>query len=207
MTSGREPSPSRREFLELSAVVPAALLISSPAEAGTPARRIAPTAACGDSGSATAAQTEGPYFKPSSPRRGSLLEPGARGIRLVVEGTVLGTDCRPIPSALLDFWQADADGRYDNTGFRLRGHQLTDDAGRFRLETVVPGVYPGRTRHIHVKAQAPNQPVLATQLYFPGEAANARDGIFNPDLVMKVEERDGSKLARFDFVLAARRSA
>src|SRR5262249_19800862 len=67
--------------------------------------------------------------------------------------------------------------------------------------------YPGRTRHIHVKAQAPTQPVLTTQLYFPGEAANARDGIFNPDLVMKVEERDGGKLARFDFVLAARRSA
>jgi protocatechuate 3,4-dioxygenase beta subunit len=207
MTPDRERSQTRREFLGVSAVVPAVFLTARLGEAGTPSRGIAPTAACGDSGPATAAQTEGPYFKPSSPRRGSLLELGTRGTRLVVEGTVLGTDCRPIPGALLDFWQADADGRYDNTGFRMRGHQLTDDAGRFRLETVVPGVYPGRTRHIHVKAQAPNQPVLTTQLYFPGEAANTRDGIFNPDLVMKVEDRDGSRLAHFDFVLATRRPA
>src|ERR671923_286173 len=72
-------------------------------------------------------------------------------------------------------------------GFPLRGHQFTDDAGRYRLETVVPGLYPGRTRHIHVKVQAPNQPVLTTQLYFPGEARNAADGIFNQALLMQVQ--------------------
>jgi protocatechuate 3,4-dioxygenase beta subunit len=123
------------------------------------------------------------------------------GRRIVIEGSVLTTDCRPISRALVDFWQADDRGEYDNAGYRLRGHQFTDDAGRYRLETIVPGHYPGRTRHLHVKVQAPNGPVLTTQLYFPDEPANQRDGIFTPELVMKVRDVDAAKLATFDFVL------
>ena len=146
-------------------------------------------------------QTEGPYFKPNSPARASLIEPGMPGTRLVVEGSVLTADCKPVPRALLDFWQADAAGRYDNEGQRLRGHQLTDAAGHYRLETVVPAQYPGRTRHIHVKVQAPGRPALTTQLYFPGESANQRDGIFDPKLVMKVRDVEGGKIGAFDFVL------
>jgi len=158
-------------------------------------------AACDGDGALTPPQTEGPYFKPSSPARASLIEPGMPGTRLVVEGSVLTADCKPVPRALLDFWQADAAGRYDNEGQRLRGHQLTDDAGHYRLETVVPAQYPGRTRHIHVKVQAPGRPALTTQLYFPGESANQRDGIFDPKLVMKVRDVEGGKIGAFDFVL------
>ncbi|PYM54409.1 MAG: intradiol ring-cleavage dioxygenase [Candidatus Rokuibacteriota bacterium] len=154
--------------------------------------------ACGGD---TPPQTEGPYFKPNSPARASLIEPGMPGTRLVVEGSVLTADCKPVPRALLDFWQADAAGRYDNEGQRLRGHQLTDAAGHYRLETVVPAQYPGRTRHIHVKVQAPGRPALTTQLYFPGESANQRDGIFDPKLVMKVRDVEGGKIGAFDFVL------
>ncbi len=157
--------------------------------------------ACGGEGAVTPPQTEGPYFKPNSPARASLIEPGMVGTRLVVEGSVLTADCKPVPRALLDFWQADAGGRYDNAGQRLRGHQLTDDAGHYRLETVVPAQYPGRTRHIHVKVQAPGRPALTTQLYFPGESANQRDGIFDPKLVMKVRDVEGGKIGAFDFVL------
>ena len=158
-------------------------------------------AACGGDGVVTPPQTEGPYFKPNSPARASLIEPGMAGTKLVVEGSVLTADCKPVPRALLDFWQADAAGRYDNEGQRLRGHQLTDDAGHYRLETVVPAQYPGRTRHIHVKVQAPGRPALTTQLYFPGESANQRDGIFDPKLVMKVRDVEGGKIGAFDFVL------
>jgi protocatechuate 3,4-dioxygenase beta subunit len=103
-----------------------------------------------------------------------------------------------VQGALVDFWQADGNGVYDNTGFRLRGHQFADAAGRYRLETVVPGLYPGRTRHFHVRVQAPNRPVLTTQLYFPGERANQRDFIFNPKLVIALR---GANSASFDFVL------
>jgi protocatechuate 3,4-dioxygenase beta subunit len=126
------------------------------------------------------------------------------GTRLVVEGRVLRTDCQPIPGALLDFWQADDGGEYDNTGYRLRGHQLADDAGRYRLETILPGVYPGRTRHIHVRVQSPGRPPLTTQLYFPGEPGNAGDGIFNRALVVRLQPGPDGQAAAFDFVLADR---
>jgi protocatechuate 3,4-dioxygenase beta subunit len=166
-----------------------------------PSRSLAPTPACDDGDEPTAAQTEGPYFTPGSPERRSLLEDGIEGERLVIAGRVLTTGCRPVGRALLDFWQADAGGEYDNDGFRLRGHQFTDARGRFRLETVVPGLYPGRTRHVHVKVQAPRRDVLTTQLYFPGEEANASDGIFVPELVMDVRRGGGGRRASFDFVL------
>ena len=83
----------------------------------------------------------------------------------------------------------------------MRGHQFTDQDGRFTLQTIVPGLYPGRTRHIHVKVQRPNGPVLTTQLYFPGEARNAADGIFSTELLMAIEDITGGKTGAFDFVL------
>jgi protocatechuate 3,4-dioxygenase beta subunit len=186
---------SRRRFVGLSLGVSAlaALGVDVAAQPSLPA-----TPACGADGPPTPPQTEGPYFKPRSPERASLLEPGLAGARLVVSGVVRSTGCRPVSHALLDFWQADAAGRYDNDGQRLRGHQFTDAEGRYRLETVLPGLYPGRTRHIHVKVQAPGQRVLTTQLYFPGEPMNARDGIFDRVLVVAMTD---PATARFDFVL------
>ena len=168
------------------------------------AQALPPTPPCGDDDDdVTPEQTEGPYYTPNTPERTSLLEPGITGTRLVVSGYVLTTDCRPVARALLDFWQADDQGQYDNVGFRLRGHQFTDDQGRYTLETIVPGLYPGRTRHIHVKVQAPNRPVLTTQLYFPGEPSNDRDRIFRPELVMELQETADGKAGAFTFVLDA----
>ena len=158
-----------------------------------------PAIAC--SGVATSSQTEGPFFKPGSPERASLVDPDSSGTKLVVSGYVLTRNCQPIPGVRLDFWQADGSGRYDNSGFRLRGQQVTDESGRYQLETVVPGEYPGRTPHIHVKVQAPNQPILTTQLYFPGQARNTRDGIFDPSLLLSIQDGGDPVLARFDFVL------
>jgi protocatechuate 3,4-dioxygenase beta subunit len=166
--------------------------------ATTAPQALPPTPACDDGDDPTPAQTEGPYFTPNSPERASLLEAGVDGDRLTVAGTVLATDCRPLRRALLDFWQADDAGQYDNQGYRLRGHQFTDADGHFRLETVVPGLYPGRTRHIHVKVQAPNRPVLTTQLYFPGEPGNASDGLFREELLL---DTGGDRQASFTFVL------
>jgi protocatechuate 3,4-dioxygenase beta subunit len=105
-----------------------------------------------------------------------------------------------VPHALLDFWHADESGDYDNQGFRYRGHQFTDAEGRYRLETIVPAEYPGRARHIHVKVQRPGGRILTTQLYFPNNPTNERDGIFQPELVMRMATR-GQGL--FDFLVLA----
>ena len=73
-----------------------------------------------------------------------------------------------------------------------------------RLDTIVPGLYPGRTRHIHVKVQAPRGKVLTTQLYFPSEPSNESDGLFDEALLVSVREAKGSKNGAFDFVLGDR---
>jgi protocatechuate 3,4-dioxygenase beta subunit len=165
---------------------------------GTDRTGLEPTPTCEDGDEPSPEQTEGPFYTPDTPRRRNLVEEGVEGEPLVVAGAVLDTRCRPIGGALLDFWQADGNGEYDNEGFRLRGHQFADARGRFRLSTVIPGPYSGRTRHIHVKVQPRGGEVLTTQLYFPNEPANAADGIFDERLVMDVR----GQRARFDFVLA-----
>jgi protocatechuate 3,4-dioxygenase beta subunit len=193
---------TRRRLLELGLALPPlgllagqADLFSSPALAATPAILDADD-------DPTPELTEGPYFTPNSPKRRSIVPARARGTRLTLTGRVLTTAGKPIPNALIDFWQADARGAYDNQGYRFRGHQLTNAKGQYALYTVVPGLYPGRTRHIHVKVQARRRPVLTTQLFFPGVAGNRSDGIFDPEcLVKRWRLADGRRLARFDFVL------
>ncbi|MEU3295023.1 carbohydrate-binding protein [Streptomyces longwoodensis] len=192
-----------RAALAATAAIPVALA-GGPALARTAAASgTAPelTPSCDDGDHPTPEQTEGPYFKPNSPQRTSLLEPGMPGTPLTVTGYVFGRACLPVAGVLLDFWQADANGAYDNTGFRLRGHQFTDSRGSFALTTIVPGLYPGRTRHLHVKLQAPGRPVLTTQLYFPNEPRNNTDTIFDARLLMTVRDAGGGREAAFDFVL------
>ena len=167
------------------------------------AQTLPPTPACNDADDVpTPARTEGPYFTPNSPERASFLEPDMAGTRIVLTGYVLTTQCKSTARVLLDFWQCDNAGQYDNSGYTLRGHFFTDEAGRWSLETVVPGLYPGRTRHFHVKVQAPNNPVLTSQLFFPNEPGNARDGIYNSKLLIDMQDDlDGSKRGTFNFVL------
>lgn len=160
------------------------------------------TPACAGHAAVTKRQTEGPYFTPSSPLKRDLRGDGG-GEMLALSGFVLTPQCRPVAGALLDLWHANAEGEYDNAGFRFRGHQFTDEQGRYQFITRVPGVYPGRTRHFHVKVRAGRGPVLTTQLYFPDEARNARDGIFDRALLMEIRPAEGGRLGRFDFVIAA----
>jgi protocatechuate 3,4-dioxygenase beta subunit len=203
---------TRRRFLAGSAATSLAVLLGAcdgdeeevarrPDTAGptdTGDTELSPTPACDDGDEPSPSQTEGPFYTPETPRRRDLVEDGVEGEPLLLTGAVLDTRCRPVAGALLDFWQADGKGEYDNEGYRLRGHQFADSRGRFRLSTVVPGAYSGRTRHIHVKVQPRGGEVLTTQLYFPGEPLNDQDAIFDERLVM---ERRGGR-ARFDFVLA-----
>ena len=144
----------------------------------------------------TLADIEGPFYKAGAPARASLVEAGSSAVKLVVEGIVTNADCKPLAGVPLDFWHADDKGEYDNSGYRYRGVVRTDAKGRYRLETNLPPPYSGRPRHIHVKLQPPGGRVLTTQLYFPGESRGA-----DPGLIVKMENRDGMRIASFDFVL------
>lgn len=194
--AGQTPTPSSQPTRLPPTIVPSPTQVSS-----LPPRIVAPTPVC-NLLELTPATTEGPYYKSNPPERTSLIEPGNTGTRIVITGYVIALDCTPIARARVDFWQADDKGEYDNTGYKWRGYQLTDDAGRYYLETVMPGLYPGRTRHLHVKVQAPHQPTLTTQLYFPNESGNTTDSIFNSKLLVTMSEMSGIKVGTFNFVLA-----
>src|SRR5437879_9528261 len=185
--------PTRRAVLGAGALVAGSLFAI---ERGVAEGPLAPTPACHDGDEVTLPQTEGPYFKPSSPERIELLEEGMAGQPIELVGFVLTRTCKLLAGALLDFWQADDKGRYDNSGFRLRGHQFTDAEGRYRLRSIVPGVYPGRTRHIHVKVQPRDGSVLTTQLYFPGESKNRSDGLFGQELLVGRAQNTGRRDSR-----------
>ncbi len=136
------------------------------------AQELAPTPSCRDGDEPTVRQTEGPFFKPRSPERSDLREPGGTGRRFELSGFVLSRSCRPLYGAVVDLWHADEKGEYDNIGFRYRGHVITGPDGAFRFHTIVPALYSSRTRHYHVKVQAPGSSLLTTQLYF-ARIANA----------------------------------
>jgi protocatechuate 3,4-dioxygenase beta subunit len=191
-------TPTRRAVLGAGVFAAGSLLGIDGSLAQAP---LQPTPACHDGDEATLRQTEGPFFKPSSPARTELLEQGMAGQPIELVGFVLSRGCKPLAGALLDFWQADDKGRYDNSGFRLRGHQFSDAEGRYRLRSIVPGAYVGRTRHIHVKVQPSGGRVLTTQLYFPGEPQNRADGLFRSELLMRTAKNAGWLAGRFDFVL------
>lgn len=159
-----------------------------------------PAATC--SGQKTPAVTEGPYFKAGSPTRTTLLEAGMSGTRLHLTGRVLTSDCTPVAGARLDFWQANASGAYDNSGYRLRGNQTTNADGSYTLDTVIPGLYPGRTEHIHVKVQAPGKSVLTTQLFFPGARGNQQDSIYNTRLLISMQNTADGAVGTFDFIVS-----
>lgn len=206
MKKARKSKNTRREFLQASLALPFAISLDGflhriKATPGAPIPALPPTPDCSDDDDITPRQTAGPFYTPNSPERTSLLEPGITGTKITVTGLVLTTACKPVANALVDFWHADKNGKYDNSGYKLRGHQFTDEDGRYILKTIVPAKYSRRTRHFHVKVQAPNQRILTTQLYFPDEPRNARDGLFNPALLMDIKDTTDGKLATFDFVL------
>jgi protocatechuate 3,4-dioxygenase beta subunit len=137
---------------------------------------------------------EGPYYKAGSPERYSLLEEGMSGTRLILAGYVLDQNCNPLPNAWIDFWQADASGGYDNTGYRLRGHQYTDTQGRYYLETVLPGLYASRPiEHIHVKVRPEGGEEVTSQLYFPNQPMEG--------LTVTLEDRGDLQVGYFNFVI------
>lgn len=202
MLMNRLLKPTRRRFLLNTGIFAAGWELSGADVVLT--QELSPTPSCRDGDEPTIRETEGPFFKPRSPERRDLREAGTKGNQLELSGFVLNRSCRPVRGAVVDLWHADEKGEYDNIGFRYRGHIITGPDGVFRFHTIVPALYSGRTRHYHVKVQAPDSHLLTTQLYFPNEPANLHDGLFQRELLMRVADAGDGLAGRFDFVLDVR---
>jgi protocatechuate 3,4-dioxygenase beta subunit len=156
--------------------------------------------ACTAPATALVELTEGPYYKANPPQNASLRTAGVAGTPLTLTGYVVSRSCQPIANAKLDFWQADGNGTYDNSGYTLRGWQVTDANGAYRLETVIPGLYPGRTEHIHFKVTV-NGTTHTSQLFFPGVAQNASDSIYSSQMVIKLNAATSPVTGTYTFVV------
>ena len=150
---------------------------------------------------------EGPFFLPGSIERDDLLEAGITGTVVHLSGRVMIEGCGgPLAGALLDFWQANDAGAYDDV--KLRGHQYAGADGSYQLTTIRPGHYLNgsqyRPSHIHVKVGGVGgYMLLTTQLYFVGDPYNAIDPFIKPSLIIPFTTRaDGSYDMKFDFVIA-----
>ena len=159
------------------------------------------TPACGDGDPPTPSQTAGPFYTPDSPLKRDFRLDGPPGEAVLLSGFVVTRRCLPLAGGTVELWHADVSGSYDNRGTRFRGYQITDGDGRFHFATVRPGIYPGRTRHYHVKVTPRGGKTLTTQLYFPDEPLNSRDSIFDPALLMTTAQANEGIAARFDFVM------
>jgi protocatechuate 3,4-dioxygenase beta subunit len=156
--------------------------------------------ACTAPAAALVELTEGPYYKANPPQNATLRTAGVAGTPLTLTGYVVSKSCQPIANAKLDFWQADGNGNYDNSGYTLRGWQLTDANGAYRLETVIPGLYPGRTEHIHFKV-AVNGTTYTSQLFFPGVSQNEGDSIYSSRMLVKLNTTASPVAGTFTFVV------
>jgi catechol 1,2-dioxygenase len=164
----------------------------------------------------------GPYYRSGAPFRGKITPPLEPGTVLVVSGRIWGHDTRkPLKGAILDIWQANAAGRYDNDDpknppakdvFKNRSRLITDETGYYEYETVHPGPYKigpnaWRPSHIHYLVRAAGYKNLVTQLYFKGDPHNKTDEFIKESLIiepraMKVNGT-GIEVGVFDIVLAA----
>jgi protocatechuate 3,4-dioxygenase beta subunit len=112
----------------------------------------------------------------------------AAGQILYLSGRVLDTRGRPLSGARLELWQANAHGRYihsadgDVSGpldpnFQGYASLRADVEGRYRIKTIKPAPYSGRTSHLHFNAEG-GRVKLTTQMFFEGERLNERDGLY-----------------------------
>jgi len=145
----------------------------------------ADTAAC----SPTEADQLGPYYVAGTGVIDDLNRFGKSGETLVVEGSVLSSadDNGPVAEASIEVWQTDGEGNYfpENNGHvddyadedvDMRGTVKTDGTGLYRFQTVVPGAYFPRPRHLHYRITAPGYQPLVTQLYVTGDGTFGQPG-------------------------------
>lgn len=164
----------------------------------------------------------GPFHRRGAPFRGKVTPPLEPGTVLVISGRVWGLDTRkPLPSAVLDIWQANRNGRYDNDDPKIppaanvfvnRARLITDDQGYYEYESIHPGPYridrtTWRPAHIHYWIRATGYADLVTQLYFRGDEHQKGDAWIKDSLIIPLRENKTAngayKTGTFDIILTA----
>jgi catechol 1,2-dioxygenase len=154
----------RREFISTSALV--AVAIISPGiiscKEDTPGKT---NDLC-----STTADILGPFYKAGAPFREDIIPAENTAEPLVVRGKVFDGCNGELKNAIVEIWNANHEGVYDNTTFRFRGSYETNDDGNYRFKTIIPGRYLNggtfRPSHIHFRITAPDHQELVSQIYF-----------------------------------------
>lgn len=146
----------------------------------------------------------GPFWRANAPacaNGSSIVRCEAQGVPMTVRGRVFGADGRPLASAVVDVWQADPKGLYENQDptqpdMNLRGRFETDAEGFFFFDTVTPAGYPVptdgpcgeliaaqrrdpyRPAHLHFMVAKPGHKVLITQVFADDDERLASDPVF-----------------------------
>lgn len=101
----------------------------------------------------TSEMTLGPFFPPEFASGANDLTSvegkPARGEVIKISGCVTQSDGRPLGNVVLEIWQADAEGRFDNPDFFGWGRAATDEHGIYHFRTIKPGACEGRAPHIN----------------------------------------------------------
>lgn len=168
----------------------------------------------------TAHNVEGPQYRVGAPLRTppvTLCRDDEEGDVLFISGQVTAAgDGRPLAGAMLDVWQTNRHGYYENQdasqpAYNLRGRLLTGEQGRFEFRTIVPGAYEvtrsgpvadllltlgrhgWRPGHMHVKVSCDGFAPLTTMLFMPGDPWLQSDAInaVKDSLIVKLEEHTG----------------
>jgi hydroxyquinol 1,2-dioxygenase len=217
---GQACSPTRQEFILLSDVLGLSALVhlmhdEAAAEAGTQSSLL------------------GPFYRQDAPEipLGGSLARQATGPELLLYGRVSDNAGRPVPHALVQLWQTDAEGHYDlqarDAAIDMRGNVRCDEQGRFQVRTLVPlgysipmdgpvgalvrqqGRHGCRPAHIHVLIGAPGYRELVTALYFGDDPHIDSDTVFGVSKALVVRPRaddpeapiQGIPAVRYDFRL------
>ncbi len=163
----------------------------------------------------------GPYHRPNVPFRAKITPPLEPGTVMVIKGRVWGQNTRrALANTIIDIWQANAQGRYDNDDqppaanlFVNRARIMTDENGYYEYETIHPGPYQigpraWRPAHIHYWVRHADYRPLVTQLYFRGDMHQREDQFIRPSLIIDLREvripTGTYKTGVFDIVLAPR---
>ena len=142
----------------------------------------------------TPSQTVGPFFHVclTAPEHciSRIAGPKTKGERAFLVCRIFDGEGAPVPDAMIEIWQADADGHYHSVGespkgsadpsWRGFGRMGTSEDGSCKFETIKPGRVSGQAPHLEIAVFARGMlKQLFTRIYFAGDPANQEDAVLN----------------------------